>query len=584
MSVTEEIEVLPADEALLEQVASQLDLREPNREAVEVLALRMRQWFELDREEFFEGVIDSATGVGKTYIIAGAIDYYAAQGIRNFAVIAPGSTILNKTVAQFTPGPKSLLPLMATKPKVITSENFRTSAVAAALEDDDQVKLFVFTVQALTKPTNSKVGKRTHEFQEGLGGKFYEHLDDLDDLIVFADEHHCYFGPAFSKAVRDLTPLGLVGLTGTPHKKTAEEEIIFRYPLTAAIADEYVKTPVLVGRKDDRTDEQTQLLDGATILMNKEKALQNYCQTEGIDFVHPIMLVNCRDIEHAKETVNYLTSDQFLDGKFSGDGVVLEVHSNQADKALEALEHVEETGNPCRVIVQVGMLKEGWDVKNVYVIASLRASVSEILTEQTLGRGLRLPFGKYTSMPLLNELDVLAHERYEDLLERSGRDGLTGAYDRGRLEARGGSVLDAGLQAGRQVSLIVIDLDDFKAVNDRWGHAHGDAMLRRIGQAIGGSLRAQDQLYRYGGDEFVVLSDGLAHDNAMALAERLRLGVATATTANPDGPISVSVGVATAPMDAVGIDELFDIADERLYVAKHTGRNRVVGRGDPPGS
>jgi len=175
-------------------------------------------------------------------------------------------------------------------------------------------------------------------------------------------------------------------------------------------------------------------------------------------------------------------------------------------------------------------------------------------------------------------------ERYEDLLERSGRDGLTGAYDRGRLEARGGSVLDAGLQAGRQVSLIVIDLDDFKAVNDRWGHAHGDAMLRRIGQAIGGSLRAQDQLYRYGGDEFVVLSDGLAHDNAMALAERLRLGVATATTANPDGPISVSVGVATAPMDAVGIDELFDIADERLYVAKHTGRNRVVGRGDPPGS
>jgi type III restriction enzyme len=67
------------------------------------------------------------------------------------------------------------------------------------------------------------------------------------------------------------------------------------------------------------------------------------------------------------------------------------------------------------------MLKEGWDVKNVYVIASLRASVSEILTEQTMGRGLRLPFGSYIEgMPLLNELDVLAHERYEELLKRTG--------------------------------------------------------------------------------------------------------------------------------------------------------------------
>src|SRR5881398_271866 len=66
------------------------------------------------------------------------------------------------------------------------------------------------------------------------------------------------------------------------------------------------------------------------------------------------------------------------------------------------------------------MLKEGWDVKSVYVIASLRASVSEILTEQTLGRGLRLPFGRYTGIEMLDTLEVLGHEKYEDLLRKAG--------------------------------------------------------------------------------------------------------------------------------------------------------------------
>ena len=67
------------------------------------------------------------------------------------------------------------------------------------------------------------------------------------------------------------------------------------------------------------------------------------------------------------------------------------------------------------------MLKEGWDVRNVYVIASMRSSVSEILTEQTLGRGMRLPFGAYTGIEILDTLEVVAHERYEELLEEGRR-------------------------------------------------------------------------------------------------------------------------------------------------------------------
>src|SRR5207253_6647139 len=79
-----------------------------------------------------------------------------------------------------------------------------------------------------------------------------------------------------------------------------------------------------------------------------------------------------------------------------------------------------EPANPFRIVISVGMLKEGWDVKNVYVIASMRASVSDMLTEQTLGRGLRLPFGRYTDVELLDTLEVLGHERYEDLLKKAG--------------------------------------------------------------------------------------------------------------------------------------------------------------------
>lgn len=406
------------DADLLQAIASRLDLREPNRRAVETLAAELRQHFDVDeRVPPFEGIIDSATGVGKTYILAGAIEYLAASGVRNFAVITPGRTILDKTVANFTPGNrKSLLPGMEVKPVVITSENFATAEARRALDDPSKVKLFVFTVQALTKPT-TETGRKTHKFQEGLGRAFYDHLDDQEDLVIFADEHHCYYGPSFSSAVRDLTPWALVGLTATPHKKTPPEQIIYRYPLAAAIADRLVKTPVLVGRKDDRADPATKLLDGIRLLEAKRAAIERYCNETGATPINPVMLVIAKAIDEAEEHAELLRSPAFAGGRYADH--VLVVHSRKPDDDLAALQSVEDDDSPVRIIISVGMLKEGWDVKNVYVIASMRSSVSEILTEQTLGRGLRLPFGQYTDWELLDTLEVLAHERYEDLLRKA---------------------------------------------------------------------------------------------------------------------------------------------------------------------
>ena len=403
---------------LLEATAARLDLREPNRAAVETLAAEMAQWFEIDGSPApFEGVIDAATGVGKTFILAASIEYFAALGTRNFAVITPGKTILEKTQDNFTKGhKKSILGGMEVEPVVITSENFATPSMRAAMDDPSKVKLFIFTVQSLTKPT-TETGRKTHKFQEGLGKAFYDHLDAQDDLIVFADEHHCYYGAKFSEAVRDLTPHALVGLTATPHKKTPPEQVIYRYPLAAAIADQLVKTPVLVGRKDDRTDPTTKLLDGVRLLDAKKKAVERYCNETGAKPVNPVMLVIAQTIEDAESYAELLRHDSFAGGRFKD--AVLVVHSKKPDEDLKQLAAVEDDDSPVRVIVSVGMLKEGWDVKNVYVIASMRSSVSEILTEQTLGRGLRLPFGEYTGWELLDTLEVLAHERYSDLLKKA---------------------------------------------------------------------------------------------------------------------------------------------------------------------
>jgi type III restriction enzyme len=409
----------PFDLDRIEGIAARLDLRQPNREALESIVFEIARHYEIDREPPpFEAVVDLATGVGKTYVLASAIEYLAADGVRNFAVITPGRTILDKTVANFTPGHrKSLLGGMEVRPVVITSENFATPAMRAAMEDPEQVKLFIFTVQALLKP-ESKLGRKTHKFQEGLGEAFYAHLQGIDELVIFADEHHTYYGPAFSTAIRELRPRVLLGLTATPDKRTPPSQIIHRYPLAAAIADKLVKTPVLVGRRDDRADPATKLLDGVRLLELKERAIARWCEETGAEPVAPMMLVIAPDINEANEIEGIVRALSFAGGRYAD--TVLTVHSKAPDEALAQLDTLEDPGSPYRIVISVGMLKEGWDVKNVYVIASMRASVSDILTEQTLGRGLRLPFGQYTDVEILDTLEVLGHERYEDLLRKAG--------------------------------------------------------------------------------------------------------------------------------------------------------------------
>lgn len=417
------------DEDLLAEIAHRLDLREPNANAVRTVAARTADHYQVQSKGSpFECIVDSATGVGKTYVMAGLIEYFAGLDTpaRNFLLLAPGRTIRDKSIKNFTPGArKSLTKAMRSAPLLVTADNFKSPATMTAMRDSSITKLYVFTVQKLTSKTGD--GKEVHEYREELGGSFYEFLSGIGDLVVLADEHHCYRSSAYSRTISELNPQLVVGLTATP-AKADESMVVYRYPLAAAISDKLVKTPIVVGRRDDRNDDQTKLLDGVTLLRCKEQALVAFCANNDLTPVNPVMMVIARDIAEAEEFTARLDSLEFDGGAWAGRTLL--VHSGMTgdtkEDVLAALEAVEDPDSAVRIIVNVGMLKEGWDVKNVYVIASMRASVSDVLTEQTLGRGMRLPFGRYTGVELLDSVEVLAHEKYSELLAR--RKSLTEAF------------------------------------------------------------------------------------------------------------------------------------------------------------
>ncbi|MGO9630230.1 MAG: diguanylate cyclase [Xanthobacteraceae bacterium] len=193
-------------------------------------------------------------------------------------------------------------------------------------------------------------------------------------------------------------------------------------------------------------------------------------------------------------------------------------------------------------------------------------------------RRVELPDRRKKHAPrLVDVFDLLTYrERYEDLLARSGRDALTGALDRGRLEHLGRKRVEEAALAGRPLSLFIIDIDHFKSFNDRFGHAAGDIVLQRIVRIIAATVRPSDSVFRFGGEEFVVIADDLARAAALALGERIRRDVASHMEA--DVPlVTVSIGLATCAEDASDYEGLFDCADRRLYLAKSAGRNCVIG-------
>lgn len=399
------------DEVLIEEIAARFDLRKPNQMALEEIVRRIAD----KTAGYREMVADLATGVGKTFLMSSLIEYLAQQGVRHVLVVTPGSVIQAKTLANFDAASAKYVEGADIQPFVVTPENFQAANVGAVLRDPRRLKVFVFNVQQLIRPSD-KVSRKVRDDDENLGAALYPHLQEADDLFVIADEHHLYHekAKAFSAAIRDLHPLALVGLTATPDPADYSK-VVFQYTLGEAIADGHVKVPVVVYRKDGTKDERTQLADACQLLRNKEEAYRAYREINpDAAEVKPVVFVVCQSIGHATEVGGILAQKGFI-----GDGSqVLEITSQSSEVALEALAKVEESDSPIRAIVSVNMLREGWDVKNIAVIVALRKLASQTLTEQILGRGLRLPFGQRTGVPNVDQVDLVAHDSYQQLLEQ----------------------------------------------------------------------------------------------------------------------------------------------------------------------
>jgi diguanylate cyclase (GGDEF)-like protein len=161
--------------------------------------------------------------------------------------------------------------------------------------------------------------------------------------------------------------------------------------------------------------------------------------------------------------------------------------------------------------------------------------------------------------------------------ELATQDALTGLLNRRALaEALDGALEPLGRRCGdRPVAVLMIDLDEFKRVNDAHGHAAGDAVLRDFGEVLRARLRSGDVAGRYGGEEFVVVATVRDRAAAQALAEEIR--ARAAAPGRGVVPYCVSIGLALAPDDGVTSEAVLGLADERLYQAKREGRDRVVG-------
>ena len=187
------------------------------------------------------------------------------------------------------------------------------------------------------------------------------------------------------------------------------------------------------------------------------------------------------------------------------------------------------------------------------------------------------------SLEQLNLLERLAHQismpaenarLYSRAEQRARVDELTGLFNRRHFDETLGQEIDRHSRYGGKLSLLLIDLDNFKGYNDTLGHLAGDKLLAQIGQLIKGPVRSVDITYRYGGDEFAVILPQSSSEEAFGVAERIRELIA-AEMASRQIAITASIGLASWPSEALVPDEIVNVADSALYYAKRTGRNRT---------
>ena len=446
---------------IVNNIAHRLSLRQPQRKSLEILdrvceILPINEQSDIEtslakiNQEFptvtdFEREFPSlcfalATGVGKTRLMGAFISYlHLAYDIKNFFVLAPNLTIYNKLITDFTPNnPKyvftGISEFAINSPIIITGENYETNA-RTILDPQIPCKINIFNISKINSEVRGGKSPKIKRLSEYIGESYFDYLSQLKDLVILMDESHRYRASAGIRAINELKPLMGLELTATPSIETSKkpvyfQNVIYEYSLGKAITDGFVKDPAVVTRKDfnpaslsPAAIEQIKLEDGIYLHENIKAELKIYALQTGKPIVKPFMLVIARDTTHATQLLELIKSDEFAAGFYKDK--VIQVDSSktgsQEDEMVERLLKVEHPDEPTEIVIHVNMLKEGWDVTNLYTIVPLRAANSQILIKQSIGRGLRLPYGKRTGITIVDRLNIVAHDKFQEIVEEAKR-------------------------------------------------------------------------------------------------------------------------------------------------------------------
>ncbi|MBI5023453.1 MAG: DEAD/DEAH box helicase family protein [Candidatus Omnitrophica bacterium] len=391
-----------------------------------------------------------ATGVGKTRLMGAFTAYlHLVYGIRHFMLVAPGNTIYRKLVDDFSKAnnPKYVFrgigEININTTRIITKDNYEQNQATASLFGN-QIQINIFNVQQFAQK-DIEQEKGITKFSETLGESYFEYLNSLSDLVVLLDESHHYHADAALGSLDRINPLMGLEFTATPYistttarrnaEPTLKKNIFYTYNLGDAIRDGYVKDPWVGTEADvdfsqfdqDSIDTDARKLQLAAYFHERAKvALKEYALENNKTEVKPVMLVVAKDTAHASQLRTLIDSDDFRGGAYKGK--VIEVHTKtkgeEADETIEKLLSLEHPDNIVEIVIHVNMLKEGWDVTNIYTIAPIRSSASEILTEQTIGRGLRLPYGERTGNKNVDRVMIVAHDNYAKVVEGARKSAL----------------------------------------------------------------------------------------------------------------------------------------------------------------
>lgn len=451
---------------LVNAISGRLSLRPPQRESLEILsrvaeiappkkdqdvaaALDIIQ-SEYGSVEDFERDFPSlcfalATGVGKTRLMGAFIAYlYLSKGIRHFFVLAPNLTIYNKLIRDFTPNnPKYVLSGIAefatNPPLIITGDDYERGQATRARSIGslfDEAHINIFNISKINAESKGGKEPRIKRLAECIGQSYFDYLAGLDDLVLIMDESHRYRADAGVRVLNELKPILGLELTATPQVETGSKtpvpfrNVIYSYPLSEAIKDGFVKEPAAAGRENFDASaytkaqlEQLKLEDGVRVHEATKVELETYARNAGAPIVKPFMLVVAEDTTHANELQKTIEDEKFFEGRYKGR--VITVHSNQKgdekDEVVERLLAVENPEEPTEIVIHVNMLKEGWDVTNLYTIVPLRKANSRTLVEQSIGRGLRLPYGKRVGVSAVDRLNIIAHDHFKEIIDEANR-------------------------------------------------------------------------------------------------------------------------------------------------------------------